>query len=64
MRVAGLVLAAGAGRRLGQPKALVSVDGRRFVDLAVDALREGGADPVLVVVGAAEVGHVDALVVP
>jgi len=64
VRVAGLVLAAGAGMRLGQPKALVTVDGRRFVDLAVDALREGGADPVLVVVGAAEVGHVDALVVP
>ena len=63
MRIAGVVLAAGAGTRLGQPKALVRIDGRRFVDLAVDTLRRGGADPVLVVIGAAEVGHVDAIVV-
>lgn len=63
MTIAGLVLAAGAGTRLGQPKALVTVDGRRFVDLAVEHLRDGGADPVLVVVGATEVGHVDAIVV-
>lgn len=57
------MLAAGAGTRLGRPKALITIDGRRFVDLAVDALRNGGADPVVVVVGAAEVGHVDASVV-
>lgn len=63
MTVAGLVLAAGAGTRFGRPKALVEVDGRRFVDLAVEHLRAGGVDPVLVVVGATAVGHVDALVV-
>ncbi len=63
MRAAGLVLAAGAGRRLGRPKALLEVGGRRFVDLAVETLRAGGADPIFVVIGATDVGHVDAIVV-
>ena len=49
---AGLVLAAGEGRRLGQPKALVEVHGLRLVDRAADTLRAGGCDPVLVVSGA------------
>lgn len=40
--VAGLVLAAGAGRRYGQPKALVRHQGRLLVDRAVDTLRGGG----------------------
>lgn len=51
--VAGLVLAAGAGRRYGQPKALVRHQGRLLVDRAVDTLRGGGCAPVLVVLGAA-----------
>lgn len=58
MTVAGLVLAAGAGRRYGQPKAPVVVDGERLVDRAVRVLAEGGCDPVLVVLGA-WVGHVE-----
>ena len=53
MTVAGLVLAAGAGRRFGGPKALVEVDGEPLVDRAVRVAREGGCDPVLVVLGAA-----------
>jgi molybdopterin synthase catalytic subunit len=53
-RVAGLVLAAGAGRRYGSPKALVVDDaGTPWVAARVAALREGGCDPVLVVLGAA-----------
>jgi nicotine blue oxidoreductase len=52
VRVAGLVLAAGAGRRLGTPKAPVEVGGQRLVDRAVAALRLGGCEPVVVVLGA------------
>lgn len=63
MRVAGLLLAAGAGSRLGRPKALVELSGRRLVDRAVAVLRAGGTNPVFVVVGATPVGHVEAVVV-
>jgi CTP:molybdopterin cytidylyltransferase MocA len=52
MRVAGLLLAAGAGRRFGTPKALVSLHGKLFVDSAADLLRAAGCDPVVVVLGA------------
>jgi nicotine blue oxidoreductase len=48
--VAGLLLAAGAGRRYGMPKALV--DGGAWLRRAVTTLVEGGCDPVFVVVGA------------
>ncbi len=58
MTVAGLVLAAGAGTRFGQPKAPVVIDGERLVDRAVRVLTEGGCDPVVVVLGA-WVGEVD-----
>ncbi|MER6106312.1 nucleotidyltransferase family protein [Streptomyces sp. NPDC001832] len=52
--VAGLLLAAGGGRRLGgQPKALLEHRGRPLVEHAVRVLREGGCDRVHVVVGAA-----------
>lgn len=64
MTVAGLVLAAGSGSRLGQPKALVELAGERLVDRAVRVLREGGCDPVLVVSGAAPFEVADAIVVP
>lgn len=54
MGIAGLLLAAGEGRRYGRPKALVEhEDGRLFVDRAADVLREGGCAPVFVVLGAA-----------
>ncbi|MCU1693187.1 MAG: hypothetical protein JWM64_2278 [Frankiales bacterium] len=52
MTVCGLVLAAGAGRRMGGPKALVEVDGEPLVLRAVRLLRDGGCDDVVVVVGA------------
>ncbi|MFC5997834.1 NTP transferase domain-containing protein [Quadrisphaera sp. GCM10027208] len=48
-RVAGLVLAAGAGRRYGMPKALVP----GWLADRCAALAAGGCDPVLVVLGAA-----------
>jgi CTP:molybdopterin cytidylyltransferase MocA len=50
---AGLVLAAGAGRRYGGPKALVEYDGRLLVDRAAGTLHEAGCGPVVVVLGAA-----------
>lgn len=49
---AGLLLAAGAGRRMGQPKALVEVDGEPLVRRALRALLDGGVAPVVVVLGA------------
>ena len=49
----GLLLAAGAGTRMGGPKALVvGADGRPWVHMAVDALRAGGCDHIVVVLGA------------
>lgn len=62
-RVAGLVLAAGEGRRLGGPKALVEHRGERLVDRAVRTLRAGGCDPVVVVAGAAPLDVAGASVV-
>ena len=53
MRVAGLVLAAGEGRRLGGPKALLVIDGERLVDRTVRVLYDAGCTPVYVVAGAA-----------
>lgn len=50
--VAGLVLAAGAGTRFGEPKAPVVINGRRLVDHAVQCLRAAGCSPVIVVLGA------------
>ena len=51
--VAGLVLAAGAGRRMGIPKALLTdADGTSRVAATVEVLRRGGCPEVTVVVGA------------
>lgn len=53
--VAGIVLAAGAGRRMGGPKALLRAhpSAPAFVEVALERVRDAGCDPVLVVVGAA-----------
>lgn len=58
MATAGLILAAGEGRRFGGPKAPAFIDGERLVDRAVRVLQEAGCDPVVVVLGA-WVGRVD-----
>lgn len=53
MTVLGLLLAAGAGRRMGSPKALLRDNaGTPFVARAIGVLLEGGCDSVLVVTGA------------
>jgi CTP:molybdopterin cytidylyltransferase MocA len=49
--VVGLVLAAGAGRRFGGPKAVVELAGERLVDRAVRVLAEGGVAQAYVVSG-------------
>ncbi|MEV6642964.1 nucleotidyltransferase family protein [Amycolatopsis sp. NPDC051371] len=56
--VAGLLLAAGAGRRFGGPKALAELDGQPLVLRALATLTAAGCHPVRVVLGAAadEVG--------
>lgn len=49
----GLLLAAGGGRRMGVPKALVhDPDGTSWLLRSMDALREGGCSEVTVVLGA------------
>src|SRR5262249_3410938 len=63
-RVAGVLVAAGEGKRLGTPKALVELGGRRLVDRGADLLRDGGTAPVLVVTGAAPVTVPGAILVP
>jgi nicotine blue oxidoreductase len=67
--VAGVLLAAGAGRRYGMPKALVPYAGGLLVEHGLRTLRDGGCDPVVVVIGAqhedvvAQVDLVDATVI-
>lgn len=51
--VAGIVLAAGRSSRMGAPKALMAVEGKSFLEHAVRVLREGGCEPVVVVLSAA-----------
>ncbi len=51
---AGVLLAAGAGSRMGRPKALVhDDDGASWLQRSLDVLREAGCDHLLVVLGAA-----------
>jgi nicotine blue oxidoreductase len=50
-----VLLAAGQGSRFGRPKALVELDGQTLAERGIGMLRAGGADPVLIVTGAAEV---------
>ncbi|MEO7289414.1 MAG: nucleotidyltransferase family protein [Jatrophihabitantaceae bacterium] len=52
--ITGLVLAAGAGRRLGRPKAELLLGGRRLLDRAIDTLRAGGCDEVVAVLRAGQ----------
>ncbi|RZS30327.1 nicotine blue oxidoreductase [Herbihabitans rhizosphaerae] len=50
---AAILLAAGAGRRFGMPKALAEIDGEPLVRNALRVLSDAGCAPVRVVVGAA-----------
>lgn len=61
--IAGLLLAAGAGRRMGGAKALVRgvEGGPTLVEAAVERVRAAGCDRVVVVVGAAAEQVADAV---
>jgi len=52
MSVAAIILAAGASRRLGQPKQLVGFGGEALLERALRLAKEAGASPVLAVLGA------------
>jgi len=49
-KVAGVILAAGQGRRLGRPKALCRVGKNFFLELLAQALQRGGCQPLLAVI--------------
>jgi CTP:molybdopterin cytidylyltransferase MocA len=49
---AGLLLAAGGGRRYGMPKALVEQDGQLLVERGLATLWAGGCEPIVIVLGA------------
>ena len=50
--LAGVILAAGASRRLGEPKQLVRLGGETLLERAVRVAVEAACSPVLVVLGA------------
>jgi CTP:molybdopterin cytidylyltransferase MocA/SAM-dependent methyltransferase len=51
VRVAGLVLAAGAATRFGSPKVLARLEGRAVLEHVLTAARSSGLDPIVVVLG-------------
>ncbi len=64
MSVVALVLAAGAGTRMGRPKQLLPVGGRPMLQHAVDAAAAGGLGELVVVLGHAAGEVAAALVLP
>ena len=50
-RIAGVLLAAGESKRLGQPKQLLRWHGRALIEHAAQAALDAGLDPVVVVIG-------------
>ncbi len=50
MTIAGIILAAGAGQRVGSPKALLELDGETFFDRMAAAMQDA-CDPILAVLG-------------
>ncbi len=48
--IAGVVPCAGSSSRMGKAKALLSIGDSTFVQAVVDALSDGGCEPVLAIV--------------
>ena len=57
LRAAGVILAAGGSRRMGEPKQLLTVRGRPLLEAALAAACDSRLDEVVVVLGA----HADAI---
>lgn len=56
-QVAGIVLAAGEGKRMGTPKALLTMpEGTTFLHAACDVLHASGCGPLIAVLGASATG--------
>lgn len=55
-RAAGIVLAAGLGRRFGGDKLAATLDGRTLLQRVIDAAAGGGLGPLIVVVSRARKG--------
>jgi molybdenum cofactor cytidylyltransferase len=51
VRIAAIVLAAGAASRFGSPKALARLDGRPILEHVLDAVRSAGIEEIVVVLG-------------
>ncbi|MCK4546859.1 MAG: nucleotidyltransferase family protein [Candidatus Eisenbacteria sp.] len=52
MKFAGIILAAGESSRMGTPKALLEFEGRTFVRIICERMREAGIGKVVAVIGA------------
>ena len=59
-----VILAAGAGTRMGGPKALLPLDGETLLQRTVRIVRAAGCDPILAVVGGWDPGPLEAQRVP
>lgn len=61
MSCAGLLLAAGEGKRMGRPKALLELEGRTLLERSLDCLARAGCRPLWAVVRAEEVEEMERL---
>ncbi len=50
-KIAGIILAAGEGKRIGQNKGLLKIDGISFLEKVIVPLKDAGCSPVIVVGG-------------
>jgi len=50
-KIGGIILAAGESSRFGQPKQLLPFHGKTLVRTVIDAAREAGCSPIVVVIG-------------
>lgn len=49
--IVAVVLSAGESSRMGRPKALLPIDGQTFIERIVGALKQGGIERIVVVLG-------------